>query len=1545
GESTPPWPGSPALLLLTSEGVISPLSGSPEASTPYPPGSPAPIFLTTGNHDHTISTTVTQTVSQADSTGTGSRTIMLEVSRDLTPNTSSEPQSQRAEPQSLPSLSTGSQPTMTTSASKILSTVTMSLAPSEKATPFSSHSSQVPPQSTLSVQESQPVSSLGTSHVESSPPLIPVNTESPRTSFTGPVISVLTTTLPGSMRALGTSSLPMASLPHSASSAYENVPTSLRPSHLHTVSVSPEVAMVSAGTSSYGLQRGSIASPVALPSMSSDAVPTVSGHSPTLFLTGTSSPSPDRVSSLSMSSLTSSRSSPETLPSSPATTLLHNNYAPPSTVLAPVSPTHSRQESQSSLSWDSELSTSTSPRATSYTTMETFISTSKPSSSEVTSIQMESLSTLSPGLTKSSTSDQTNSCTNTSCLLYSVPTEASSVFSKTDILPSSRTPIPYPSQFTNSPDFSTRTIARLFASSTKTDSSEVTITTHTSPSQDTTQDTLTWETSTTRSWAGSHSPGPATMSMIAGNLPSSTFRPLSSSVSTTTGSSTSPALPRTTSSPATHLGTESIPTEGSLMTLSVLESSTQPVKTSVSPTLNIRAIESIDSKTDTSAFAVPPPSTQFTKPDDTVERHTKKPNGAAPRGTAGPVEGPLAATSPAGSKGPATGRTGRAETTPLQTTATPSFITWISIPTSEDLKLQISGGTISAAPEAAASSATGLREPIASTAVPGTTPSPLNREPEATALLVPSPGAQTRSAVPTLAASSPESDSTASQVTQPEIQAGHSTSTPPVSSGASGLEASLTTSSEAVTTAPFSRTSPNVPRGRPHLPSSMDTSPGTESASAVPTMTASPDILELVTSQLPSSGTDTSSTKPTQTPSDKPGTTASLATSHGTPKIPTTPNPSISPDVSEGATSLVTSSGRETTTTPPAPTASPGHLDTSWVTQAETEASSFVSAETISPEEPDTTTSRVTHPAEASTAVPRTTLGFSQGESDTMPSTAAAPGEEAGSDIPATGVPPDIPDTVISLATPYTSVTIRNIPTLTVPAGEPETTASLVTHAGPPTGSPAPALTVSPRVPGTGTAWVTGSGAQTSLLPTRTLSPDQPETTASWVTHPGSEASSAAPTLTASPSRSETTESLGLHPTETSPAVPRTTRSFPPSESDTTPSTALVPGEEASSAVSASTVSPQVQEAVTSPVTSSLAVTGTSPPSLALSSSQSDTAASWVTQTGEQTSAAVLTRTVPPGGKGLVTSLVTRSGTETSTTTPALTLSPDRLGTTTSRVPHPGAVAGSAVPTPTVSPGEPAATAGVTRPTETSPAVPRPPPGFPQSGSDTTPSAAASPGTEASSAEPVRTASPEAPEDTVTPQVTSSELPARMTLLMTTLSPGEPETTASWATPPRAQTSTKVPASTLVPPLSETTASLSLGPGAEVSTGILTHAASRGGPETTTPLSASPATETSRANPGPTVTTGAPEEEAASLSTRPGTETSHTVPAITLSPDSTSTPSAPSPSAEASTGIPAPTIPPSVPGLPSAPTPSEPPTRAQHHLQPVMEKEQVKPLP
>ncbi|KAM5187441.1 mucin-16-like [Callospermophilus lateralis] len=160
-------PGESAKVTLSSAS-IAPVASTPGESTPSSSGSPAPIFLTTGNHDHTFSNTGTQPVSQAVSTGTGTRTIMLEVSRDLTPNTSSTPpqstlisvETSRSQPQSLLSLSAKSPPTLTMAAPKILSTVTASLAPSEMATPSSSYSGPVPPEGSQSVNQR---------HSESSP--------------------------------------------------------------------------------------------------------------------------------------------------------------------------------------------------------------------------------------------------------------------------------------------------------------------------------------------------------------------------------------------------------------------------------------------------------------------------------------------------------------------------------------------------------------------------------------------------------------------------------------------------------------------------------------------------------------------------------------------------------------------------------------------------------------------------------------------------------------------------------------------------------------------------------------------------------------------------------------------------------------------------------------------------------------------------------------------------------------------------------------------------------------------------------------------------------------------------------------------------------------------------------------------------------------------------------------------------------------------------------------------------------------------------------
>ncbi|XP_047387797.1 mucin-16-like [Sciurus carolinensis] len=195
------------------------------------------------------------------------------------------------------------------------------------------------------------------------------------------------------------------------------------------------------------------------------------------------------------------------------------------------------------------------------------------------------------------------------------------------------------------------------------------------------------------------------MSITAGNLPSSTFISLPSSVLTTSGSSSSSALPGITSSPTTpdavvtSLGTESSTTEGSLTMLSVLEQSSQPVKTSLPPTWNTRTTKSADLGRVTSGFPAPLLSTLLIKTEDSVERNTKIPNEAAHGGIAGSIAGPLATTLPARSNGPSTGGTGKAETTTtaLKTTSMPTLITWVSIPTSEVLSLQISEDTASTA--------------------------------------------------------------------------------------------------------------------------------------------------------------------------------------------------------------------------------------------------------------------------------------------------------------------------------------------------------------------------------------------------------------------------------------------------------------------------------------------------------------------------------------------------------------------------------------------------------------------------------------------------------------------------------------------------------------------------------------------------------------------------------------------------------------------------------------------------------------------------------
>ncbi|XP_062966067.1 mucin-16-like [Cynocephalus volans] len=748
------------------------------------------------------------------------------------------------------------------------------------------------------------------------------------------------------------------------------------------------------------------------------------------------------------------------------------------------------------------------------------------------------------------------------------------------------------------------------------------------------------------------------------------------------------------------------------------------------------------------------------------------------------------------------------------------------------------------------------------------------------------------------------------------------------------------------------------------------TGPRAEASSDAPTTTISPSVPDMVTSQVTTSGTDTSTATPTMTLSPgEPETQASLVTH---PRIQTSsaiPTLTVSSSVSGMTTSLVTSSEAETSTTTPSLTDQPHEPETtpSWVTHSWTEASSAVPTLTLSPHEPDTTASWVTHSSKTRTPVSRPIQNFTYSESDTIPSMATSPGAEASPAIPTT-VSPKIPDMVTSQVTssrkdisttfpaliqsphgPETTASMSSTatspgaeassavlttiispgipgmvtsqvttsgtdtsttkPTLTISPGETETAASLVTHPGTKISSAVPTPTVSPDVSRLITSLVTSSEAETSTTtPTLTDQPHEPETTPSWVTHSWTEASSVFPTLAVSPSKPETTASWVTQPADTSTMVSRTPSNLSHSESNTPSSVATSPGSEASSAVPTITISPGVPDMVTSQVTSSATDTSMATPTMTLSPAEEDTMASLVTHPGAQASSATATPTASPVVSGMVTSLVTSSEAETSTMLPTLTDYPHESETTAAWVTHSEQANSSAIPTITISPGvpdmvtflvtssgtttfpihtesphEPETTASwVTHPAESRPTVFSIIPSFSHSESDTTPSTATSPGTEASSAVPPTMISPTGP-GVVTSQITSSGTDSGISFPALTESPHEPETTVSWVTHPT-DTSATVPrtTSTFFHNESDTTPSTATSSGAEVSSVVPTIMTSPGVPGVVTSQVTNSGEVTSTTVPTLSLSPGKPEATA-SLITHPEAQTSSNALPLTIS--------------------------------------------------------------
>nr|XP_020759601.1 mucin-16-like isoform X4 [Odocoileus virginianus texanus] len=1139
----------------------------------------------------------------------------------------------------------------------------------------------------------------------------------------------------------------------------------------------------------------------------------------------------------------------------------------------------------------------------------TTLPTSKPSSFEATTLETKKLSHLTPGLKETSMTLGFSSST-----LTSTPSSALSTHGlkspKTDVTSSVTSSAPVQSLSTQDTDIPVETVTHFYASPSIIGSAGITLpesslslpvststrhlhTDTLSSAETILANTLTSPVSETMApFATSGVPGAIsatssdgtfsrtesdpkedTRSTTAGSLPSSGSTPFLSSSLHTTDPSMSSLSHWITSSPATpstvdsNLDTESRRTsESPLVTTSTLQTWNQPYRTSLPPIMDSRMTESIGLGTVTNSFQVIPHSTQSTTTDGTVKRITKIPNEAAQGGTT--IHIPQASTS-ASLTGLSTGGTERTETTAtaLKTTATVRLTTRVSTPTSgmppvlgtSDKKASTSTiGVIVTTPDSPkmTASLTTRSGDETSTAVPMTTSSIFSRGPETTPSLAPSSGAEISAAVPTLTISSDEPETTTSWVAHP------SETTPTVSRAILNVSHSESDSTPPTTTSSVK-----------------------EVSTAVPNSTVSPEVLGMVTSLVASPGTETSSADQTLAVSpSKPETTVSLITHPGAQANLSVPTPTVAPDVSGVEISPTTISGAETSTAFPTMTNFPHGQETtaSWITNHGTEASPIFSTLTVSPDEQDTTASWL-HSTETSTPDSKTTLNFSPKESDSTSSATTSPGAEASSATPVMTVSPSKPVMVTSLVISSGTDTSTTLPTLTGFLRESESTMSLVTQPpesyptvpktmpisqngsdtmlsvvtslGAKVSSAVPTTTVSPGVSGMVTSLVTSSTAETSSTsPTLTDFLHESKTTASWVTHSETKVSSTVPTMTVFSEKSDTAVSLVTHPEETSPTVPRKISNVSHSESDTTFSVATSPGEEFSSAVPATTVSPAVSGIVTSQVTSSVAQTSTTFPTVTGSMYKSETTASGVTHTETEASSAIPTMTSPPGKPDTTVSLVihpeessrsiprpapsvsqsefdatpsiaTSPGAEGSSAVPAMTISPGvpemmtslitssvaeasttfltltdsthKPETTASGIIHSGTETSPAVPTMTVSPRKPNTTvSAATHPEETSPTLPRTTPNVSHTETNTTFSTATSPGTESSSAVPATTVSPSVSK-LVTPLVTSSGEEISTTLPTLTASPGQMEITASWVTHPEPKVSPAISAPTV----------------------------------------------------------------------------------------------------------------------------------------------------
>ncbi|KAM5307264.1 mucin-16 [Glossophaga mutica] len=387
------------------------------------------------------------------------------------------------------------------------------------------------------------------------------------------------------------------------------------------------------------------------------------------------------------------------------------------------------------------------------------------------------------------------------------------------------------------------------------------------------------------------------------------------------------------------------------------------------------------------------------------------------------------------------------------------------------------------------------------TTLPAVTDSP--PEPQTAASRGTHPASEATSTVPTVTVSAHEPHTAASREYSPTTSPSVSRRTP--NSSHSELDSISPTPPSPGAEARSALPTMTVPPDVLTLATSLVTSSGTEAKTTFLTRTESlhesDTTVSLVSHPAQSSpffSTSTASVSHTETHS-----APSMATGPGAEASSALPGETVETVVTGVVTSAATSSGGETGTTAATLTTSQLHPETTgpWPSPSDTQARSAVPTLPVSTPDTDTAMSMATQLPETTLTVSQTTCSASHGESESTTSKSTYFRTE-GSSVPASpsvssGVSGKVTSQVSTAAPDSTMATA----TPTVFPGEPATAVSLVTHPSAERNTSFPPVTFFPHSPDTSASPSTHSGWEVSAgSPTETISLGPLKTTSSLFT-------------------------------------------------------------------------------------------------------------------------------------------------------------------------------------------------------------------------------------------------------------------------------------------------------------------------------------------------------------------------------------------------------------------------------------------------------------